>query len=288
MNDKLIRNIDKDDMKWLEENTPKGLSQNQFLKSLIKDAREKQAVFPFLRKQENQNKIFGKLPFKFIDLFAGIGGFRSALTALGGDCVFSNEWDKYACLTYRAWYGDEDVNSTDVRMLDVKNIIPAHDILCAGFPCQPFSIAGVSKKKSLGRTHGFQDPDQGNLFERIMDIVDLKRPPILFLENVKNLRSHDKGNTWRRINEEIFKRDYFLRDEVINAKYCVPQKRERIYIVCFDRKIFDDRSLRNFSFPKNFAVERILDDVLEKKPDKKYMLSDKLWNYLKNYEEKHK
>ena len=210
MNDKLIRNIDKDDMKWLEENTPEGLSQNQFLKSLIKDAREKQEVFPFLRKQENQNKIFGKLPFKFIDLFAGIGGFRSALTALGGDCVFSNEWDKYACLTYKAWYGDEDVNATDIRMLDVKNTIPAHDILCAGFPCQPFSIAGVSKKKSLGRTHGFQDPDQGNLFERIMDIVDLKRPPILFLENVKNLRSHDKGNTWRRINEEIVKRDYSL------------------------------------------------------------------------------
>ena len=288
MNDKLIRNIDKDDMKWLEENTPEGLSQNQFLKSLIKDAREKQEVFPFLRKQENQNKIFGKLPFKFIDLFAGIGGFRSALTALGGDCVFSNEWDKYACLTYRAWYGDDDINSTDIRMLDVKNIIPAHDILCAGFPCQPFSIAGVSKKKSLGRTHGFQDPDQGNLFERIMDIVDLKRPPILFLENVKNLRSHDKGNTWRRINEEIFKRDYFLRAEVINAKYWVPQRRERIYIVCFDRKIFDDRSLRKFSFPKNFAVERILDDVLEKKPDKKYMLSDKLWNYLKNYAAKHK
>ena len=153
MNDKLIRNIDKDDMKWLEENTPKGLSQNQFLKSLIKDAREKQEVFPFLRKQENQNKIFGKLPFKFIDLFAGIGGFRSALTALGGDCVFSNEWDKYACLTYRAWYGDEDVNSTDIRMLDVKNIIPAHDIFCQVFHVS-LSIAGFRKRSRLAERTG--------------------------------------------------------------------------------------------------------------------------------------
>ena len=122
---------------------------------------------------------------KFIDLFAGIGGFRCALTLLGGKCVFTNEWDKYASITYKSWFGDNDVNSEDIRKLNYRDAIPDHDILCAGFPCQPFSIAGVSKKNSLGRKHGFDDVEQGNLFEKIMHIVDAKRPPILFLENVK-------------------------------------------------------------------------------------------------------
>lgn len=284
----LLRNIDEDDIKWLKENTPDGISQNQFLKNLIRDAKQKESRYLFLERTKELPKVYGKLPFKFIDLFAGIGGFRSALNSLGGKCVFSNEWDKYACLTYKSWYGDKDVNSSDIRMLNYKDVIPDHDVLCAGFPCQPFSIAGVSKKKSLGRKHGFLDPEQGNLFEKIMDIVDVKRPPILFLENVKNLKSHNKGKTWQRINEEISKRSYILYSEVINAKYWVPQSRERIYLVCFDKKIFNDKNLSHFCFPQKKDTKHFLGEVLEKYPDKKYMLSDKLWKYLKNYAAKHK
>ena len=163
-----------------------------------------------------------------------------------GKCVFTNEWDKYASITYKSWFGDNDVNSEDIRKLNYRDAIPDHDILCAGFPCQPFSIAGVSKKNSLGRKHGFDDVEQGNLFEKIMHIVDAKRPPILFLENVKNLKSHDKGNTWTRINEEVSKRNYMLFSQVINAKSYVPQRRERIFIVCFDKEIFGSTTIRTY------------------------------------------
>lgn len=218
--------------------------------------------------------------FTFIDLFAGIGGFRSALTKLGGTCLYTNEWDKYSGQTYSAWYGDKEFSNQDIRKVNHKNI-PSHDILCGGFPCQPFSLAGVSKKQSLGRAHGFQDELQGNLFFSIMSIVDKKRPKVLFLENVKNLKSHDKGNTWQVIKNEIEKRKYILFDEVINAKYWVPQSRERVFIVAFDKKIYGEKI--NFNFPLIKQKVKVLKDILETKPDKKYTLSDKLWNYLFQY-----
>ena len=123
-----------------------------------------------------------KKKFTNIDLFAGIGGFRSALTKLGGTCVYTNEWDKYSNQTYLAWYGEDNISNDDIREVNAKKI-PSHDILCAGFPCQPFSLAGVSKKQSLGRAHGFDDELQGNLFFSIMSIVDKKRPKVLFLES---------------------------------------------------------------------------------------------------------
>tara|TARA_Y100000588_G_scaffold312361_1_gene338987 strand:- start:239 stop:1417 length:1179 start_codon:yes stop_codon:yes gene_type:complete len=274
---------------WIKQNTPSGISQNQFLKNIISSAREEEFRYSLFSKPIVPSYLYGKLPFKFIDLFAGIGGFRCALTSVGGKCVFSSEWDKYANITYKAWYGDNDVNTEDIRTIDAKRIIPDHDILCAGFPCQPFSIAGVSKKKSLGRKHGFEDEEQGNLFEKIMDIVDAKRPPILFLENVKNLKSHDKGNTWRRIKLEIEKRNYILFSQVIDARNWVPQHRERIFIVCFDRKTFCKKQPVNFEFPNPQNNEQILlKNILETLPDEKYMLSDKLWQYLKDYAAKHK
>ena len=284
-----IRDLDPNDILWIKQNTPSGISQNQFLKNIISSAREEEFGYSLFSKPTIPSYLYGKLPFKFIDLFAGIGGFRCALTSVGGKCVFSSEWDKYANITYKAWYGDNDVNTEDIRTIDAKRIIPDHDILCAGFPCQPFSIAGVSKKKSLGRKHGFEDEEQGNLFEKIMDIVDAKRPPILFLENVKNLKSHDKGNTWGRIKLEIEKRNYILFSQVIDARNWVPQHRERIFIVCFDRKTFCNKQPVNFQFPNPQNNEQVLlRDILETLPDKKYMLSDKLWRYLQDYAEKHK
>ena len=153
--------------------------------------------------------------FKFVDLFAGIGGFRSALTKLGGTCSYTSEWDKYAATTYEAWYGERP-DQSDIREIDYDTI-PDHDLLAAGFPCQPFSLAGVSKKNSLGRPHGFEDEKQGNLFFSILDIIDAKEPPVLLLENVKNLKSHDRGNTWGVILEELTDRGYRVFSSVIDA-----------------------------------------------------------------------
>ena len=225
--------------------------------------------------------------FKFIDLFAGIGGFRCGMSAAGGSCVFTSEWDKYAAMTYQSWYGDTDIYQEDIRGIDIE-LIPDHDVLCAGFPCQPFSLAGVSKKNSLGRAHGFNDVDQGDLFFKVMDIVDGKRPAVLLLENVKNLKSHNKGNTWKVIEDLITERDYLIYSSVIDARYWVPQHRERIFIVCFDRKVFGNEGEINFNFPKtNKKNVPVLSGILESKPNKKYMLSDKLWLYLQDYAKKH-
>ena len=176
--------------------------------------------------------------FTFIDLFAGIGGFRIALEKLGGRCRFSCEWDRYSRKTYEAWFGD--VPFGDIRELDPRDV-PDHEILTAGFPCQPFSIAGVSKKNSLGREHGFKCETQGTLFFELANIVEARRPPALFLENVKNLRSHDRGKTWAVILGTLEELGYRVFSEVIDAAGWVPQHRERVYIVCFDKEAFPER-----------------------------------------------
>lgn len=288
-NDLLIRDLDESELAWLKESIPEGLSQNEYLKQIINLARENSNQIPLFSVAREPAKVFGRVPFKFIDLFAGIGGFRSGLTAAGGDCVFTSEWDKYAAKTYQAWYGDDDVFTGDIRELNPVDI-PDHDVLCAGFPCQPFSLAGVSKKNSLGRAHGFEDAKQGNLFFTIMDIVDKKRPPVLFLENVKNLKSHDKGRTWQVIEESILERDYAIYSKVVDARYWVPQHRERIFIVCFDKRIFGREDEIQFKFPDHTIdhVPTLSDILCPTPPDKKYMLSDKLWKYLQDYAKKHK
>lgn len=224
--------------------------------------------------------------FTFIDLFAGIGGMRIAFTRQGGICVFSSEWDKYAQKTY---FDNFDVfPQGDITQIDVKDI-PNHDILVAGFPCQPFSIAGVSKKNSLGRETGFQDKTQGTLFFDVCRILEAKRPKAFLLENVKNLKSHDKGNTWRIIQESLNQLDYKIFPQIIDGQGFVPQHRERIFIVGFDRKRYGD--FYDFQFdidkqkPKKVPVLR---DILDKNVDEKYTLSDKLWTYLKNYAQKHR
>jgi len=285
--DVLIRDIGSVIDGWLQSTIPPGTTQGEYLRSTIESLIEDERQPSLFKHQNILLNNSSRLPFKFIDLFAGIGGFRSAMTSLGGECVFSNEWDKYAAKTYQAWYRDVGINTTDINELDIKKEIPDHDILCAGFPCQPFSIAGVSKKKSLGRLHGFSDQKDGNLFYRILDIVKEKRPPVLFLENVKNLRSHDGGKTWLVIESCLRECEYYVYKKIIDARYWVPQHRERIFIVCFDKKIFNENIDFEFPEPKIYNQPK-LDSILNNSPDKKYMLSDKLWNYLQAYAEKHR
>lgn len=221
--------------------------------------------------------------FKFIDLFAGIGGIRLAYQNLGGKCVFTSEWNNFAKKTYEANFGE--VPFGDITKIN-ENIIPEHDVLLAGFPCQPFSIAGVSKKNALGRKHGFLDETQGTLFFDIARILEQKRPNAFMLENVKNLVSHDKGNTFKVIKNTLTELGYSIHYQVLDGKYFVPQHRERIIIVGFNNKVFKGKE--NFQFPSLPKATAKIKDILDKKIDPKYTLSDKLWAYLQMYAAKHK
>ena len=282
--DILVRNVADNDADWIAGSLPPGMTQEGYVASLITRARITAETAPSKPKRRKR-----KTDFTFIDLFAGIGGFHMGLASNKGDCVFANEWDKFAVNTYKAWTGHENVSEEDIRTLNYENDIPDHDILCGGFPCQPFSIAGVSKKNSLGRAHGFDDERQGNLFFTICDIVAVKRPPILILENVKNLRSHDKGNTFNVISQMIDDLGYEMKAQIIDAQGWVPQHRERIFLVCFDREAFTEDEINSFKFPKIPVNGPRLSSILEQKaPDKKYMLTDNLWKYLQNYAAKHK
>jgi DNA (cytosine-5)-methyltransferase 1 len=221
--------------------------------------------------------------FTFIDLFAGIGGFRWALEKeLGGRCVFSCEWDPFSQQTYRANFGHLP-EAGDIRLVDPSRI-PAHDILAAGFPCQPFSIAGVSKKRSLGRPDGFADKHQGNLFFELEKIIRERRPRAFLLENVRNLRTHDGGNTFRIIVRKLTDDlGYDVHWKVIDARNLVPQHRERIFFVGFS-------SPRDFAFPAYTNPGPVLGSILDDDSDvpPKYRLTAHLWNYLKGYAEKHR
>jgi DNA (cytosine-5)-methyltransferase 1 len=221
--------------------------------------------------------------FKFIDLFAGIGGIRLAYQNLGGKCVFTSEWDSYSKKTYETNFGE--VPFGDITKISEKEI-PDHDILLAGFPCQPFSIAGVSKKNALGRAHGFLDETQGTLFFDVARIIKHKTPAVFMLENVKNLVSHDKGKTFKVITETLKELGYSIHFKVLDGKYFVPQHRERIIIVGFRNKIF--KSKETFEFPKMVERKFAIKDILDNDVDKKYTLSDQLWNYLQEYAKKHK
>ena len=226
-----------------------------------------------------------KPKFKFIDLFAGIGGIRLAYQNLGGKCVFTSEWNSFSKKTYEANFGE--VPFGDITKIP-EQLIPDHDILLAGFPCQPFSIAGVSKKNSLGRKHGFLDETQGTLFFDIARILKYKMPPAFMLENVKNLVSHDKGNTFKVIKNTLTELGYTVHFKVLDSKNYVPQHRERIIIVGFRKDMFLERE--DFQFPQ-MQVENTpykISTILEGKVDKKYTLSEKLWGYLQGYAAKHK
>lgn len=208
--------------------------------------------------------------FKFIDLFAGIGGIRIPFEELGGECVFTSEWDKFAQQTYSANFGE--IPEGDITKIPVE-AIPRHDILLAGFPCQPFSMAG--KKK------GFSDT-RGTLFFNIEKIIEFHKPSVVFLENVKNLRGHDKGRTFEVIKGHLEALGYKVFDKVLNAKeFGVPQNRERIYMICFK-----DNSV-NFRFPIPPKIKVKVGDILETNINKKYSISDRLWDGHKKRKKEH-
>lgn len=224
--------------------------------------------------------------FRFIDLFAGIGGLRLGFQGIGGHCVFTSEWDKYSRKTYQANFRDNHELGGDVRKFSENpHLIPEHDVLLAGFPCQPFSIAGVSKKNALGRPHGFLCDTQGTLFFDTAKIIQHHQPTAFVLENVKNLERHDRGQTFATImNVLTHELGYHVQSRVIGSQPWVPQKRERIFIVGFKSpSSFDFRSMK---IPETQpTVKSILDcnsDV-----DPKYTLTEHLWNYLQNYKAKH-
>jgi DNA (cytosine-5)-methyltransferase 1 len=242
--------------------------------------------------------------FRFIDLFAGIGGLRRGFDAIGGKCVFTSEWDKYARLTYLANFSDGNDHrfEGDITKIAAENI-PEHDVLLAGFPCQPFSIAGVSKKNALGREHGFRCESQGTLFFDVARIIAHHRPRVFLLENVKNLVNHDKGRTFRIIRDTLTEDlGYHISWKVIDARSFVPQHRERIFIVGFSEA--NDFTFDNLVLPDPLKGPR-LGSILHpengsENPEghfttsqlatvsSKYTLTDHLWQYLQNYAEKHR
>lgn len=246
----------------------------------------------------------GRPDFDFIDLFAGIGGLRKGVEAVGGRCVFTCERDKFSRLSYEANFSDgpEHLFASDIREVALEDI-PRHDLLLAGFPCQPFSIAGVSKKNALGKPHGFSCLEQGNLFFNVADIIASHRPAAFILENVKNLRSHDKGRTFARIRETLEDvLDYTVQVRTIDAAGFVPQHRERVFIVGFRQDV-------GFSMDKVLVPLReegpTLADILhpedgsekaeapytlgtEASVAPRYVLTTHLWHYLQAYARKHR
>jgi DNA (cytosine-5)-methyltransferase 1 len=215
----------------------------------------------------------------FIDLFCGIGGMRLAFESAGSRCVFSSDWDKFAQQTYAANFGESPHG--DLRKI-TSDEIPDHDILVGGFPCQPFSISGVSKKNSLGRAHGFADRTQGTLFFEIARVIRDKQPEAFLLENVKNLVGHDSGRTFNVILQTLEKDlDYFIEYKILDAAPYVPQHRERLYIVGF-------REPRIFTWPDSAVSYPAFRSILDRTPDDKYTLTTHLWDYLKRYAKKHR
>ncbi|MGB0467638.1 MAG: DNA (cytosine-5-)-methyltransferase [Pontibacterium sp.] len=255
--------------------------------------------------------------FTFIDLFAGIGGIRKGFEAAGGKCLFTSEWNKFAVKTYKAnHYCDPESHrfNDDIRKITlsdqdgapqdalthIRQSVPCHDVLLAGFPCQPFSLAGVSKKNALGRAHGFECETQGTLFFDVAQIIKARQPTAFVLENVKNLRSHDKGKTFRIISETLEELGYVVADldaagaddpKIIDGAHFLPQHRERIVLVGFrkDLGVHEGFSLRDVKtqYPQTRPT---LADILAvpEEVDEKYTLTPKLWAYLYNYAAKHK
>jgi len=241
--------------------------------------------------------------FRTIDLFAGIGGIRRGFASAGGHAVFSSEWNEFSARTYRTNYGFAETMAGDITQVDA-NDIPDCDVVLAGFPCQPFSLAGVSKKRSLGRETGFRDKTQGTLFFDVARIIAAKRPAAFLLENVKNLTSHDRGRTFKVILDALQNElGYEVHWKVVPGQHFVPQHRERIYIVGFRSKT--DFTWDDLKYPDH---QPVLADILHKtdgtepylpwdgekyfdfehnKVQDKYTLTPRLWQYLQDYKKKH-
>ena len=265
-------------------------------------AKPRAAIIDYLNRAadiSNNNTNQKPAEFRFIDLFAGIGGMRIGFEEIGGQCVFTSEWDKYSRQTYAANHTCDHHIDGDITMIDAADI-PEHDVLLAGFPCQPFSIAGVSKKNSLGRQHGFKDETQGTLFFDVVRILEYHKPAAFLLENVKNLRSHDKGKTYKVIMGALEELGYNVEERVVNAKGYVPQNRERILIAGFltDSNFrFDEVEIPSpIEGPTMGSIlhpqdgTELQSEYLDEtgKVLSKYTLSKKLWDYLRAYKEKHR
>jgi len=282
--------------------TELGYSEREVFRWESGKVKPKPVVIKWLQERAKLPEAISHGPgFTFIDLFAGIGGLRAAFDGIGGRCVFTSEWDKYAQLTYQANYRDNRPVAGDITKVHVMDI-PAHDVLVAGFPCQPFSIAGVSKKNSLGRRHGFADETQGTLFFDVARIIDAHRPAAFLLENVKNLQSHDKGRTFevirRTLEDEL---GYHIQIRIINAKHFLPQHRERIVIVGFREETgftwdalnlppAGEKTMKSILHPQDGSETAESHYTLGERAmvNDKYTLTDHLWKYLQDYAAKHK
>jgi DNA (cytosine-5)-methyltransferase 1 len=259
----------------------------------------KSAYLSLLQKELAPEPILRQPEFSFVDLFAGIGGLRRGFERMNGECVFTSEWDKNSVRTYRDNFPDGHDIWGDITTI-APEAIPEHDILLGGFPCQPFSLAGVSKKNSLGRAHGFLDKAQGTLFFNVLSILKAKRPAGFLLENVKNLKSHDGGRTYQVIRGALEELGYQVEDRIIDSRPWVPQRRERIFLVGFRKRVsftFDEMAVPKQGptlgailhtpdeepeghFTKTFRGRTVVDD--------RYTLSDHLWQYLQDYAAKHR
>lgn len=270
-----------------------GISSRQIRRYVADEAPVPKLVLEKVREvAASRSEVRAPARFRFIDLFAGIGGLRLGFEGIGGRCVFTSEWDRWSNETYRRNFpdGEDHVMAGDIRPYGADpSLIPRFDVLLAGFPCQPFSLAGVSKKNSLGRAHGFADEKQGNLFFDIEAILRHHRPAAFLLENVKHLQRHDRGRTFeviRRTLEDDL--DYAIDWRVISSHPWVPQKRERIFIAGFRRDVgfsFDD-------FDRMIPKQRqwpVLGDIFQShnEIDPKYTLTPRLWDYLQAYRAKH-
>jgi DNA (cytosine-5)-methyltransferase 1 len=249
--------------------------------------------------------------FTFVDLFAGIGGIRIAMESAGGTCVMTSEWDRWARKTYEAFFGEEEHFIGDINDIAPADV-PDHDVLCGGFPCQPFSLAGVSKKNSLGRAHGFDDPTQGTLFFRIKEILRAKQPGAFLLENVRHLQRHDRGRTWTVISNALTDCGYSWTARVIDASSVVPQHRERVFIAGLRNDLVPRAPLETLDWSKfwsqvddsltaesenqrrRYALAAdhgwpMLGPILQtpEAVESRYVLTDRLWEYLQAYRRKH-
>lgn len=265
------------------------------------ETQPKKIIFNLLREKIQAYNTNNESNFTYIDLFAGIGGMRIAFESIGGKCVYTSEWDKHAVKTYLSNFPTTDKIDGDITKVSPYEISD-HDVLLAGFPCQPFSIAGVSKKNALGKPHGFRDKTQGTLFFKIAEILEHHQPKAFLLENVKNLKSHDKGQTFQVICDTLEELGYTFDTRIIDAKSFVPQHRERIFIVGFRKDCGFDFSQLPIPDPlKGPKLETILhpEDGSEQpeppytegklaKVSAKYTLTENLWQYLQDYALKHR
>lgn len=278
-----------------------GWSSRQVARWEAGECEVREVVFQYLLGLEQTLIANSKPEFTFIDLFAGIGGFHLGFKRAGGGCVFTSEWNEWSQRTYRANFPGHEING-DITKVDASDV-PDHDVLLAGFPCQPFSIAGVSKKNALGRKHGFECETQGTLFFDIERILERKQPKAFVLENVKNLASHDGGKTFAIILRTLRdKLGYNVTYKIIDARRFVPQHRERVFIVGIHPALESSFDWHGVDFPSLADGPRLGSILhgLEWEGDEdpqytdsrgraleKYILSDKLWEYLKGYALKH-